>query len=111
MYNELRRPLETDDRDNIIDFNWHVDGILRNSQSYNKEGNRIPKNAEIVSSPEKARDILKIPAYKSMMVSGRGNFGGRKGRGDIVLGKRTSRNDVFTSEDSSLPQPPSSAIR
>ena len=37
LFLELRQPLETDDKDNIIDYNWHVDGILKNSQSYNKE--------------------------------------------------------------------------
>ena len=34
---ELRQPFETDNKKNIIDYNWHVDGILKNSQSYNKE--------------------------------------------------------------------------
>ena len=28
---ELRQPLEIDDKTNIIDYNWHVDGILKNS--------------------------------------------------------------------------------
>lgn len=27
----LREPFETDDKSNIIDYNWHVDGILKNS--------------------------------------------------------------------------------
>ena len=33
----LKQPFETDLKSNIIDYNWHVDGILKNSQSYNKE--------------------------------------------------------------------------
>jgi hypothetical protein len=37
LFQELREPFETDNRVNIVDYNWHVDGILKNSQSYNKE--------------------------------------------------------------------------
>lgn len=37
LFNELKKPFETDNKINIIDYNWHVDGILKNSQSYNKE--------------------------------------------------------------------------
>ncbi|CDW79920.1 UNKNOWN [Stylonychia lemnae] len=36
IFNLLREPFETDQKSNIIDYNWHVDGILKNSQSYNK---------------------------------------------------------------------------
>jgi len=36
IFLKLRQPFETDIRSNIIDYNWHVDGILKNSQSYNK---------------------------------------------------------------------------
>lgn len=36
VFNKLREPFETDQKSNIIDYNWHVDGILKNSQSYNK---------------------------------------------------------------------------
>ena len=38
LFLELRKPFEVDEKENIIDYNWHVDGILKNSQSYNKEG-------------------------------------------------------------------------
>ena len=31
LFKELREPFETDNKDNIIDYNWHVDGILKNS--------------------------------------------------------------------------------
>ena len=37
LFKKLRMPLETDEKRNIIDFNWHVDKILKGSQSYNKE--------------------------------------------------------------------------
>lgn len=36
IYAMIREPYETDEKKNIIDYNWHVDGILKNSQSYNK---------------------------------------------------------------------------
>jgi benzoyl-CoA reductase/2-hydroxyglutaryl-CoA dehydratase subunit BcrC/BadD/HgdB len=36
----MRLPFQTDDKKNIIDYNWHVDGIIKNSQSYNKEGKK-----------------------------------------------------------------------
>lgn len=36
IFNALRKPLERDRRSNIVDYNWHVDKILKNSQSYNK---------------------------------------------------------------------------
>jgi hypothetical protein len=38
---ELKKPLETDKRENIIDLNWTVDWIMKNSQSYNKESGAI----------------------------------------------------------------------
>ena len=37
LFLQLKQPFETDNKKNIIDYNWHVDGILKNSQSYNKE--------------------------------------------------------------------------
>jgi hypothetical protein len=37
LFERLRQPLETDEKCRIIDFNWQVDKILKNSQSYNKE--------------------------------------------------------------------------
>lgn len=43
---EMRQPFQTDDKDNVIDYNWHVDGILKNSQSYNKEGKNGGKGSE-----------------------------------------------------------------
>jgi hypothetical protein len=38
---KLKKPLETDQRGNIIDLNWSVDWIMKNSQSYNKETGAI----------------------------------------------------------------------
>lgn len=43
---DMRQPFQTDSKKNIIDYNWHVDGILKNSQSYNKEGKNGPKQEE-----------------------------------------------------------------
>lgn len=37
---ELKQPFQTDSKENVIDYNWHVDSILKNSQSYNKEGKK-----------------------------------------------------------------------
>jgi len=31
MFVKIRDPFETDQKSNIIDYNWHVDGILKNS--------------------------------------------------------------------------------
>ena len=31
IFKKLREPFETDEKENIIDYNWHVDGILKNS--------------------------------------------------------------------------------
>eukprot|EP00347_Sterkiella_histriomuscorum_P024521 403330818 len=36
LFVQIRKPFEIDHKSNIIDYNWHVDGILKNSQSYNK---------------------------------------------------------------------------
>lgn len=44
---EMRAPFQTD-RENVVDYNWQVDSILKNSQSYNKEG----KNGGGKSGPE-----------------------------------------------------------
>ena len=37
VFQELRKPFQIDATANVVDYNWHVDGILKNSQSYNKE--------------------------------------------------------------------------
>lgn len=42
-FREMRRPFQTDAKKNIIDYNWHVDSILKNSQAYNKPG-KDPNN-------------------------------------------------------------------
>lgn len=39
----MRAPFQTDERANVVDYNWQVDGILKNSQSYNKEGKNCGK--------------------------------------------------------------------
>ena len=38
VFKELSKPFQDDVKENVIDYNWHVDSILKNSQSYNKEG-------------------------------------------------------------------------
>lgn len=43
----MRQPFQTDSKENVVDYNWHVDGILKNSQSYNKEGKNGAAKAEI----------------------------------------------------------------
>ena len=45
-FGEMRLAFQNDDKDNVIDYNWHVDGILKNSQSYNKEGKNGGKGKE-----------------------------------------------------------------
>lgn len=30
-FKELRVPFQIDKNENVIDYNWHVDGILKNS--------------------------------------------------------------------------------
>jgi hypothetical protein len=44
---ELKSPFETDSKKNIIDYNWHVDGILKNSQSYNKDHSEKKENKAV----------------------------------------------------------------
>jgi hypothetical protein len=44
----MRAPFQTDERSNVVDYNWQVDGILKNSQSYNKEG----KNGSKTDPPD-----------------------------------------------------------
>ena len=41
IFSILRKPLERDQRSNIVDYNWHVDKILKNSQSYNKSDQAV----------------------------------------------------------------------
>ena len=31
IFKKLKRPLETDEKRNVIDFNWYVDKILKGS--------------------------------------------------------------------------------
>ena len=45
LFEKIRTPFQTDEKRNIIDYNWHVDGILKNSQSYNKDHNEAKKEA------------------------------------------------------------------
>ena len=40
-FNEMRSAFQTDAKENVIDYNWHVDGILKNSQSYNKDSKNV----------------------------------------------------------------------
>ncbi|CDW84749.1 UNKNOWN [Stylonychia lemnae] len=68
LFNELRQPFETDNKINIIDYNWHVDGILKNSQSYNKE------NADKKENPTAKKitheDQLQIQVKNSLQNQG-----------------------------------------
>eukprot|EP00347_Sterkiella_histriomuscorum_P022834 403336976 len=59
LFNELRQPFETDNKINIIDYNWHVDGILKNSQSYNKE-NSEKKEQQVAKKIEKEDLIINV---------------------------------------------------
>ena len=81
IFKKLREPFETDEKSNIIDYNWHVDGILKNSQSYNKEselieaivtGGRIGKSGGIkrvknvgLEYVRKNQEDMSAPAGKS----------------------------------------------
>lgn len=49
-FKELRVPFQIDKNENVIDYNWHVDGILKNSQSYNKEGKKSQAGGEAQAS-------------------------------------------------------------
>jgi hypothetical protein len=51
---KLKRPLETDQRGNIIDLNWSVDWIMKNSQSYNKETGAITASQILTGSSRRA---------------------------------------------------------
>ena len=51
---KLKKPLETDQRGNIIDLNWSVDWIMKNSQSYNKETGAITANQILTGSVRRA---------------------------------------------------------
>ncbi len=42
-YKDMKQPFQTDSKENVIDYNWHVDSILKNSQSYNKEPKKPAK--------------------------------------------------------------------
>jgi succinylglutamate desuccinylase len=54
IFKKLREPFETDEKSNIIDYNWHVDGILKNSQSYNKEPEMIILGGVTPKAPAKS---------------------------------------------------------
>jgi hypothetical protein len=51
---KLKKPLETDQRGNIIDLNWSVDWIMKNSQSYNKETGAIVAQQVLTGSARRA---------------------------------------------------------
>jgi hypothetical protein len=51
---KLKKPLETDQRGNIIDLNWSVDWIMKNSQSYNKETGAIVAQQVLTGSVRRA---------------------------------------------------------
>lgn len=38
IFKSLSLPFQNDEKERVIDYNWHVDSILKNSQSYNKDG-------------------------------------------------------------------------
>jgi hypothetical protein len=66
---QMRSPLQTDALHNVIDYNWQVDGILKNSQSYNK-GDNIRN--ELQERPSAiyvtAKDIVRVRTKKSAAV-------------------------------------------
>jgi hypothetical protein len=50
---KLKKPLENDQIENIIDLNWSVDWIMKNSQSYNKESGAIVAEQMLAGSAKK----------------------------------------------------------
>lgn len=61
---KLKKPLETDQRGNIIDLNWSVDWIMKNSQSYNKETGAITANQILTGSVRRAyKQAVTAPAW------------------------------------------------
>ena len=36
VFKEISKPLEEDDQNNYVEYNWIVDDIFKNSQPYNK---------------------------------------------------------------------------
>lgn len=70
IFRKLREPFETDEKENIIDYNWHVDGILKNSQSYNKESEVIDALNTPAGRPSKlaiggGKKVKRSPSRKS----------------------------------------------
>ncbi len=63
LFRKLREPIESDKRANIIDYNWHVDGILKNSQSYNKEGTDIDDEMTVIYGLSDDRYVESLDHY------------------------------------------------
>jgi hypothetical protein len=61
----LKQPFETDDKSNIIDYNWHVDGILKNSQSYNKESANEKKEQPVAKKITKEDQLPVVLPLKA----------------------------------------------
>jgi len=64
IFQELKQPFETDSKKNIIDYNWHVDGILKNSQSYNKD-NTPKENPKAVAISKQDMQLIQKAALKN----------------------------------------------
>lgn len=76
IFRKLREPFETDEKSNIIDYNWHVDGILKNSQSYNKGSELV----EAVILPRRRRSQSREKKHRKSNHSG----GARKSEASSV---------------------------
>jgi len=50
---KLKKPLETDQKENILDLNWSVDWIMKNSQSYNKESGAVVADQILTGSTQR----------------------------------------------------------
>lgn len=91
----MRAPFETDEKSNIIDYNWQVDGILKNSQSYNKETGLL-----LTSKKGGGKGALKKRGRKShggheqIMAGGNGQGARRLTHEDLIMvpQKRVPKN-------------------
>ncbi|TNV84447.1 hypothetical protein FGO68_gene6247 [Halteria grandinella] len=88
IFKKLKRPLESDEKLSVINYDWQVDNILKNSQSYNKE-------------PDLAQASIVASKRPDMRVASNGNGKGRK-----ALTKIMSFNDEdFRNQNQGAPIP------
>lgn len=62
---KLKKPFEIDQRDNIIDLNWSVDWIMKNSQSYNKESGAIIAEQTLTGSSRR-QQMMKLQRTRAI---------------------------------------------